>query len=320
MRRDYGVGIVGVGHCLAARVETNEELCRAIPALTPAAILDQSGIQRRYLAAEGESAASLAVAAAHRAIAMAGISPDQLGLIIACTFSADYVFPPVSAKIQQALGATGAQVFDLQANCTGFVTGLTCASDRMRVDPTVQHALVIGVELHSRFVDRTDPHTASHFSDGAGAAVLGQVAPGEGIQDSHFFTDGAQYEAMRLRGGDAHIEIDGAASWQPIIGHLPTTVRRALEKADTALADVDLFLFHQANLSLIYYVMRKLGQSLDKTHTNLEAIGNTGAASVAIVLSEAVAEGKLAQGQTLVLAAVGAGLNFGASVWKWSGR
>lgn len=320
MKRDYGVGIVGVGHHLPARVETNEELCRTLPGVTPAEILDSSGVQRRYKAGEDESAATLAVAAARRALEMAGIAPEQLGLVIACTFSADYVFPPLSAKVQRELGATNAQIFDLQANCTGFVTGLTVASDRMRVDPTVRYALVIGVERHSRFVDRTDVHTATHFSDGAGAAVLGQVPAGLGIVDSHFFTDSSQYEAMRLRGADARIEIDGAASWQQVIGHLPATVRRACEKAEIALADVDLFLFHQANLSLIFYVMRKLGQPLDKTHTNLEEIGNTGAASVAIVLSEAVAQGRLAPGQTLVLAAVGAGLNFGASVWKWGGR
>ena len=333
MGRDYGVGIVGVGHSLPSQVESNEALCAQLPVLTPAAILERCGVQRRYLAGEGDTASGLGLAAARRALAQAGIGPEQIGLVIACTFSGDYVFPPVSARLQGELGARHAQIFDIQANCAGFVTGLTCASDRMRVDPSVRYALVVGVELHSRFLDRTDPEVAMTFSDGAGAAVLAQVPVSEGILDSCFYTDSAGYEAMRLRGGGSsfplagraatgtldRIEIDGAATWQPIIGQLPATVRRVCEKAGVELADVDLFLFHQANLNLIYYVMRKLGQPLEKTHTNLEAIGNTGAASVAIVLSEAVAAGRLRRGDTLLLAAAGAGLNFGASVWKWAG-
>lgn len=303
MRGDYGVGIVGVGHSLPAH---------AAPGV--------DGAPPTYRVGPDESAATLALAAARAALADAGVAPDQVGLIVVCTFSGDYVFPPLSAKLQGALGATGAQVFDLQANCAGFVTGLTTASDRLRVDPSVGHALVIGVETHARFVDPAAPGAAAGFSDGAGAAVLGRVEAGAGILDSHFHTDGALYEAMRLRDGGARIEIDGAATWQPVVGQLPATVRRACEKAGTAPADVDLCVFHQANLPLIYYVMKKLGLPTDRTHTNLEAIGNTGAASVAIALSEAVAQGKLRAGQTLVLAAAGAGLTFSASVWKWAGR
>lgn len=318
MGRDYGVGIVGVGHDLPAHVETNDELCRAFPGLTPAAVLEKAGVERRYLAREDDTAAGLATNAARRAMAMAGIGPDDLGLIVVCTFSGDDVFPPVSARVQAALGARHAQVFDLQANCVGFLTGLTVASDRMRVDPTVRHALVVGVELHTRFMDRADVELAGHYSDGAGAAVLGPVAPGLGVLESCFHTDTSACDAMRLRPG-GRFEIDGAATWQPIVGQLPATVRRACDKAGVELDDVDLFLFHQANQSLIFYVLRKLGQPLAKTHTNLQAIGNTGSASVAIVLSEAVAEGRLRPGDTLLLAAAGAGLTFGASLWKWAG-
>ena len=165
---------------------------------------------------------------------------------------------------------------------------------------------------------RDDPAMAGAYGDGAGAAVLGPVAPGQGILDSCFLTDGAGAESMHLRRG-GRIAIDGAATWQPVVGQLPATIRRVCDKAGVELADVDLFLFHQANLNLVWYVLRKLGQPLTKTHTNLEAIGNTGAASLAIVLSEAVAAGRLKPGDTLVLAAAGAGLTFGASAWKWAG-
>jgi 3-oxoacyl-[acyl-carrier-protein] synthase III len=164
-----GIGIVGVGHQLSGREETNEELCALLPDTTPEWIVEKTGITRRYLATEDETASGMAIAAARRALEMAGISGQDVGLIIACTFSADYAFPPVSAKIQHELGAKGAQIFDLQANCAGFVSGLTVASDRMRADPEVRYAVVVGVELHTRFIDRTDVDTAIYFSDGAGA-------------------------------------------------------------------------------------------------------------------------------------------------------
>ena len=330
--KSYGIGILGVGHKLPAKIETNEDLCRSLGDVTPEWILEKTGIKRRYVADESDSASGLAIEAAKDAIRRAGISPDQIGLIIACTFSADYVFPPVSAKIQMELNATHAQIFDIQANCSGFVTGLTVASDRMFVDESVKYALVVGVELHTRFIDRKDVNTAIYFSDGAGAAVLGQVAPSEGILASAFHTDSSNYEAVRFRGGGSSfpivgrqfnreidfIEQNGLATWKQAITHLPIAVRRALQKASVEPVSVDLFLFHQANLNLIQYVVRKMGQKLEKTYTNVEEIGNTGAASVGIVLSEAFLKGKLKKGDTLVLGAVGAGFNFGASVWKWT--
>ena len=328
----YGVGIIGVGHSLPARVETNEELCAVLAGdTTPEWIVEKTGITQRRLAEDGDTASGLSVAAARDAIAMAGIEPEQVGLVIACTFSGDYLFPPVSAKVQHELGALNAQIFDVQANCSGFVTGLTVASDRMLVDAEVEYAVVVGVELHTRFIDRADVNTSIYFSDGAGAAVLGRVPDGRGIRSSAFFTDSSNYEAVRFRkGGSTYanangsmpaeanwIEQNGLATWKQAVTHLPATVKRAVAKAGAELDDVDLFLFHQANLNLIQYLVRKLRQPLERTHTNVERIGNTGAASVAIVLSEAVERGLLRDGDTLVLGAVGAGFNFGASVWTW---
>lgn len=329
--QNYGVGIVGVGHYLPKRVESNEELCQNMPTVAPEWILEKTGIKRRYLAEESDSASSLSVEAAKKAIAMAGISPKDIGLIVACTFSGDYIFPPVSAKIQMELGALHAQIFDIQANCSGFVTGLTVASDRMFVDQSVKYALVVGVELHTRFIDRSDVNTAIYFSDGAGAAVLAQVPSDLGIRSSAFHTDSTNYEAVRMRGGGSsfpitnrsfskeldYIEQNGIATWKQAITHLPAVIKKSCEKAGIKPAEASFFLFHQANLMLIQYVVKKLGQQLNQTYTNVEEIGNTGAASVAIVLSEAVEKGLLKKGDTLVLAAVGAGFNFASSVWKW---
>ena len=227
----YGVGIIGVGHALPKLIETNEMLCKGMPDITPEWILEKTGIKQRFLAEPHDSASSLAVTAARRAIEMAGIQPSQIDQIIACTFSADYIFPPVSAKIQMELGATHAQIYDVQANCSGFITGLTCASDRMLVDESCRYSLVIGVELHTRYIDRKDVNTAIYFSDGAGVAVLGRVEAGQGIQASSFFTDSSNYEAVRFRGGGSShpltnrtftpdidfIEMNGLATWKQAV-------------------------------------------------------------------------------------------------------
>ena len=326
-----GVSISGVGHQLTSIVESNETLCENLE-VTPSWILEKTGIKRRYLAAPDESASGLAIAAALKALESAGVLAADIGLVIVCTFSGDYIFPPVSAKVQQVIGASSAQIFDIQANCAGFVTGLTVASDRMKLDPEVKHSLVIGVELNSRYIDRSDVNTAIYLSDGAGAVVLSQCEYGNGILASAFHTDSTNYEAVRMRGGGSsfvmnnerlfnpsidYMEMNGIATWKQAITHLPRVIRRACEKAKVSTKEVDFLVFHQANYNMIEYVIKKMGYDMSRTYTNVQEIGNTGAASVGIALSEAAANGYLHDGQVVVLAAVGAGFNFGASVWRW---
>lgn len=324
------VSIVGVGHHLPAQSQDNEALCQTLD-VTPAWIEDKTGIRRRYIAAPEDTAWGYAVAAARQAMEMAGIAADQLDAIICCTFSGDYIFPPLSAKVQQQLGAANAQIYDLQANCSGFVTGLTTASDRMQVDETVRFSLVIGVEMLSRYIDRTDANTAVYLSDGAGAAVLGRVAQG-GVRASAFHTDSSNYDAVRQRGGGSMfanngrafdrtvdlMEMNGIATWKQAITHLPSTIRKAIAKSGLLASDIDFLVFHQANLRLIEYLVKKMGYGLDKTYTNVAEVGNSGSASLAIALSEAVRKGKIRRGQRVVLAGVGAGFNFAASVWDWT--
>ncbi|MCZ2836538.1 3-oxoacyl-ACP synthase III family protein [Modestobacter sp. VKM Ac-2985] len=325
------VTISGVGHHLPVRVEDNATLCQGLD-VSPEWIVEKTGITQRHIAEPEESAADYAVEAGRRALAMAGVDADEVDLIIACTFSGDYVFPPLSARVQRDLRATNAHVFDVQANCTGFVTGLTIAADRMKADPAVRHALVIGVEFLSRYIDRRDVNTAIYLADGAGAAVLSRAAdPEDGIRSSAFHTDSSNFESVRMRGGGSSfplqgrtfdpavdlMEMNGIATWKQAITHLPKVVRRACEKSGIELSTVDFLIFHQANLRLIEYLVRKLGFDLSRTYTNVERIGNTGSASLAIAMSEAVQRGLVKNGDLVVLAAVGAGFTFGASVWRW---
>jgi 3-oxoacyl-[acyl-carrier-protein] synthase-3 len=330
MERPYGIGIIGVGHHLPDQIESNETLCRGLE-VSPEWIVEKTGIQRRYLAGPKDSASGFALQAARRALKMAGIDGSQLDIIIGCTFSGDYIFPPLSAKLHHEIGAKGAQIYDLQANCAGVVSGLTAASDRMLNDDTARYALVVGVELCSRYVDRQDVNTSIYLSDGAGAIVLGRCDAAHGIRGSAFFTDSSNYESVRMRGGGSShplrgrsfdpeidsMEMSGLATWKQAITHLPTVVRRSCEKSGVTVKDVDFFVFHQANLRLIEYIVRKVGVGMDRTFTNVQDIGNTGSASIAIALSEAVRRGCIQPDSLLAIAGVGAGFNFGASVWRW---
>jgi 3-oxoacyl-[acyl-carrier-protein] synthase-3 len=327
---DYGIGILATGHSLPETIQTNKELCLHMQDVTPEWILSKTGIQRRYVAGETDSASSLAVSAALKAIEKAGIGVDQIGLIIAATFSPDYMFPPVSVKIQKELKATNAQIIDINTNCTGFVTAMTLAADRMKSDSDIKYSLVVGVELHTRFIDKSDKETAIFFSDGAGVAILHQVAKGQGILASKFKTDSSTYEAVRFRGGGSshpftnrafqpevdYIEMNGLATWKQAITNLPVVIKNTCACISMPVEDIDFLIFHQANLNLIEYVMAKLKVPKSKTFTNVEEIGNTGSASVGIALSEAFDKGLIKEGSYLMLAGVGAGFNFGASIWK----
>ena len=205
------------------------------------------------------------------------------------------------------------------------------ASDRMKVDKTVRNVLVVGVEFLSRYIDRHDLNTAIYLGDGAGAAVLSRVEEGHGILSSAFYTDSSNYEAVRMRGGGSSfpikgrvydptidlMEMNGIATWKQAITHLPRIIKHACEKSNIKLSEVNFLLFHQANLRLIEYLVRKLGFNMTRTYANVGLVGNTGAASLAIAMSEATQKGLIKDGDLVVMAAVGAGFNFGASVWRW---
>ena len=329
---NYGIGILGASHYLPEKVQSNEDLCQIMTDVTPKWIISKTGIKRRFLAEEKDSSSSMATIAAKKLLEEKGIDVNEIGLIVVATFSPDYMFPPVSAKIQQNLKARNAQIIDINTNCTGFVTALTIASDRMRVDSTVKYSLVIGVELHTRFINPKDKETAIFFSDGAGVALLGKVPVGYGIIGSKFLTDSSTYEAVRFRGGGSSfpfinrsfspeidfIEMNGLATWKQAITNLPKVINELLNLYEIKIDDINFCIFHQANLNLIEYVMKKMKLPVEKTFTNVEEIGNTGSASVGIALSEAIQLGKIKSGDIVLLAGVGAGFNFGASIWKFA--
>ncbi|MBM4433635.1 MAG: 3-oxoacyl-ACP synthase III family protein [Chloroflexi bacterium] len=328
--RPGGVGVIGVGRYVPEKLVTNEQVA-AWTGMSAAAIEEKTGIRARYVAADGETASAMAATAASQALETAGVDPARLGIIVACTFTGDYVYPAMACRLQQLIGARSAGAFDLMANCTGFQVGLDMVASRMMVDPTIDHALVVGAALQSRFIDWSDADSAIYFGDGASAAVLGRVPEGYGIIASDVYTNPAAFESVRLRGGGSshplrpdnisqglqYYEVDGLEVWKQVVRYQPQNIRRALEKAGMTTDDVDVFIFHQANLRLIEYLMGKMRKPMSMTYTNVAAIGNTADASIGLALCDAVRAGAIRRDDIVAVSGVGAGFTFGTSVLRW---
>lgn len=325
----FGISIIGVGGYVPTQPKTNEELALTT-GLTPDQIVERTGVRARYVVGPGESASGISAAAAREALAMASVAPEQLGLIVGCTFSGDYVFPAMSCRVAGLLGARNAGAFDLMANCTGFQVGISVVSDWMERDPAVEHGLVLGTAVQSPYIDWSDVESI-YFGDGAGAAVLGRVPSGYGILSRDLFSNPVVYDSVRLRGGGSShpirpenvgdglqfYEMNGMEVWKQVIQYQPRVIKGALAKIGKTVEDVDFFIFHQANLRLIEFLMARMRQPMERTYTNVATIGNTADASLALALAGAVKEGRIGRDALVVISGVGAGFTFGATVLRW---
>lgn len=327
---ERNIGILGLGKYIPSVQLTNESVEKSA-GLEPGTIQQKTGVESRFIVGPDETASGMSTIAAKQALERSGVAGADLNMIIGCTFSADYLTPAMACKVHQNLGAKRAVAFDLMANCTAFQVGLSVASDRMKVDGAIQHSLVLGTAIQSRFVNWSDPDSALYFGDGAGAAVLGPVPDGYGVLANDSYTNSQVYESVRIRGGGStfpmraenvndglqYYQINGMEVWKQVVQNQPTVIKSALAKIGKEVSDVDFFIFHQANLKLIEFLMGKMKQPMSKTHTNVAQIGNTAEASMVIALCEAVEQGKIERGDLVVISGVGAGFTFGASVMKW---
>ncbi len=328
---EFGIGIIGASHYLPNNVQSNEDLCQIMHELTPELIVSKTGIKRRYHVSADETTSSMALEACRKLLNKTGVKKEDIGLIILASFSQDYLFPPLSAKIHLELNLPKeCQIIDINTACAGMVTALTIAAEKMQSKPTLKNALVIGVEILSRYTDKTDRDTSIFFSDGASAVMLGKVEASYGYRNSTFRTDSSTYESVRMRGGGSSypinatindakalfIEQNGLATWKQAVTNFPIVIQKLLLETQLEINDVDFFIFHQANGFLIDYVMKKMKVPLHKTYTNVEEIGNTGSASIGIALSEALSKGLIKSKNNLVIAGLGAGFNFGACLFK----
>ncbi|CAN5614311.1 ketoacyl-ACP synthase III [soil metagenome] len=322
--------ITGWGMYAPSRIMSNAELEKLVDT-SDEWIVSRTGIRERRIAAEDETTTTLSVNASRDALAVAGMDPSELDLVILGTCSPDYYMPATAVLVAHELGATRAAGFDLMAACSGFVFSLATATAYVR-SGMYRNVLVVGVELLSRFLDYTDRNTCVLFGDGAGAVIVSASDKPGGLLGLDMYSDGSGKEGIIFpAGGSAcpttpktvaegghFVHMAGKEVYKYATRQLAESSRSALRNAGLGVDDVDQFLFHQANLRIIESVQNAVGIPSDKTYLNIEKYGNTSAASVPMALVEAVADGRIQPGDRLLMAAFGAGYTAGAAVVEWT--
>lgn len=325
-----GALIIGLGAALPSRRVTNKDLEKLVDT-SDEWITQRTGIKERRLVGPGESNSKLAVAAARKALAQAGVSSAELDLIIVATLTPDYLMPSVAVLVQKELGAHRAGAFDLSATCSGFLYGLAIADQFVRVEPG-RKILVIGSEVLSNKVNWKDRTTCVLFGDGAGAAVVtGSSQEGRGLISAHLHADGSLWHLLTLKGGGSlyppcgdelpleeyYIRMQGREVFKNAVRAMESVALEALEANGLSPSDIDLVVPHQANIRIIEYLRERLGLPPEKVFVNLHKYGNTSAASIPIALTEAQAEGRLKPGDLVLMVAFGGGFTWASVLMRW---
>ena len=316
----------GTGHYLPERVVENSHF-EATLDTTDAWIRERTGIERRHFAAPGEATSDMAIHAAKAALASAGMEAGAIDAIIVATSTPDLTFPAVATMVQAGLGMTGGFAFDVQAVCAGFVFALANADALIRAG-MADRVLVIGAETFSRIMDWTDRGTCVLFGDGAGAVIL-EAVEGEGttadrgVLSTDLNSDGTLRDLLYVDGGVSRtgtagcLRMQGNLVFRHAVEKLAKTAHHALDKAGLTPADVDWLVPHQANLRIIGATAQKMQLPMDKVVLTVADHGNTSAASIPLALSVADGEGRFAEGDVLVLEAIGGGMSWGSVVLRW---
>ena len=331
MRAPRSVRIIGWGAYAPERVLTNADLEQLVDT-SDEWIRTRTGIRERRIAAPHETTATLGAIAAKRAIATAGLGPDDIDLIIVATLTPDYWMPSTAALVKEAIGNRRAPAFDVAAACSGFVFAYATADSYLR-SGLYRNVLVIGAELLTRFLDFTDRNTCILFGDGAGAVVLAASdAAGGGMAGVELTTDpdganmiwlppgGARSPVSEetSRRGEHYLRMEGRETYRFATRTLASTALKAIENAGWTPDQVDLFIPHQANIRIIESVAKGLDLPMERMFVNVDRYGNTSAASVGIALAEAVDTGRVKVGDRIVFVAFGAGFTSGAVALTWT--
>lgn len=322
------VGIVGLGAYLPKKVLSNFNLEKMVDT-SDEWIRTRTGISERRIAESNEATSDLATHAAKRALNDAKLSPEEVKLIIVATVTPDMQFPATSCLVQAKLGAKSAACFDINAACSGFIHGLVIAQQFI-ASGTYNNALVIGAELLSHSINWKDRSTCVLFGDGAGAAVIAPVKSG-GIISTYLGTNGNKSNLLMVPAGGSrlpashktiseglhYLKMEGNEVFKHAVRVMADAAQKALHKAGLTCKDVDCLIPHQANIRIIEAAAKRAGLSMDKVYINVDRYGNMSAASTIVALCEAVKEGRIKKGDTVVLVAFGSGLVWGSCVIKW---
>ena len=316
----------GVGACLPPRVIANAEMATIVDT-TDEWIVQRTGIRQRHVAGDGETTSTLATRAAEAALADAGLKPADIDLIVVATSSPDYTFPAVATQVQAALGIRHGVAFDLQAVCSGFVFAVATA-DKFLVSGSHKRALVIGAETFSRLLDWTDRTTCVLFGDGAGAIVLeARLSDGKltspGVISAQLRSDGRHREKLYVDGGPSttmtvgHLRMEGREVFKHAVGMVTDVIKACFDDAGVTAAEIDWFVPHQANRRIIDASADKLGLEREKVVVTVDRHGNTSAASIPLALDVAVKDGRIKNGDLVMIEAMGGGFTWGAALIRW---
>ncbi len=325
-----GSTITGIGRYLPRRVMTNHEIEKMVDT-SDEWIVTRTGIKERRIAAPEEASSDLAYAASQEALANAGVTPEQLDLIIVGTATPDMLFPATACILQDRLGAKQAGAFDLSAACSSWVYAVAVAHGYI-ASGLAKTVLVAGAETLSKFTNWKDRNTCVLFGDSAGAVVMQACEPRSGFLSFYLGADGAGGPLIALPAGGSRIpasfesiernqhflQMNGREVYKFAVRCIPKAIEEAVQRAHMTIDDVDLFIPHQANIRIIDAAAGRLGQPREKFFINVERYGNTSAASVPVALYEAVHSGRVKVGDTVVLVAFGGGLTWGSCALRWT--
>jgi 3-oxoacyl-[acyl-carrier-protein] synthase-3 len=323
-----GIQIVGTGSFVPDNVVTNEDLQKK-NGFDPAWIEQRSGILERRHAPPEQATSDLCFEAGRRALKAAGVSPEQIDLLVIGTFTPDHLCPSTACLVQHRLGIY-APAFDLSAACSGFVYALATASQFVATG-NAKTALVIGADTNSRFVNPTDQRTYPLFGDGAGAVVLTAGDPHQGLVCYQLGADGGGGPLLLIPAGGTrlptteqtalagrqYVEMDGRSVFKWAVRALIETIEMVLEESGLSVHDVSLYLLHQANQRIIDAAVQQLGIPPAKVFNNIHKYGNTSGGSVPIALDEAHRAGRIERGDAILLSGFGAGLTWGTALFRW---
>ena len=318
--------IAGTGRAVPSHVMSNFDFAAIGIETTDEWIVERTGIKQRHIA-KTESVTDLASAASRVAMQKAGVQPGELDIIVVATASPDRLLPSAAVDLQAAIGASRAAAFDVGAACSGFIYGSTVAEAMISIG-NADTALIVGVERLSSITDWTDRSTCVLFGDGAGAVVLKRAKQHRGILSTFVRSDGSLGDLLcRPGGGGARpfssevlndrsqfIKMNGREVFKNAVRSMSDAATRALDAAKLTSADIDLMIPHQANIRIIEATAKHANIPMSKVYVNVDRFGNTSAASIPIALDEAIEQGQLGEGSTVLLVAFGAGFTWGSMI------
>ncbi len=307
-------GIVGVGRYVPEKVVTNLDLEKVMDT-SDEWIRTRTGIEERHIAADDEDTSDMAFNAAKNALKNAGITAEQLGLILVATVTPDQPFPSVSCMIQERLGAVNAAAMDISAACSGYIYGLVTAKQFIE-NNAYDYILVVGVEKLSKITDWEDRNTAVLFGDGAAAAIVGKVSEGRGILTYELGADGTGGKYL-YQNEKNYITMNGREVFKFAVRQMGQSAINVIEKAGYTKNDVDYLIPHQANIRIMESARQRLDLPSEKMAAVIKKYGNTSAASIGNALVEELENGKIHDDDLIVLVGFGGGLTWGAVAIKW---